>query len=134
MARPAFRTLAAASAAALALVPGASAAAPAPKLATSAVAGAWDERDTHQRFVIRLGANADQLVVTIPNELQFPGSHAFVLTRTAPATFRLQATDARPGVEVAFKSAADARLKIAGAGHTPHGVWMTVNDFVLKRP
>jgi hypothetical protein len=108
-----------------------------PRLATSAVAGAWDERDTHQHFAVRPGANPDQLVVTIPKDLQFPGSHDFVLTRTAPATFTVKATDDRPGFQLTFKSPAEGRLKMAGAGHTkgPHGgAWFAVNDFILRRP
>jgi hypothetical protein len=106
----------------------------APRLAASAVAGQWDERDTHLHFQVRPGATPDQLVVTVPKDLQFPGSHDFVLTRTAPTTFRVNATDQRPGVQVAFKSPAEAELKIAGAGNTPKGAWMMANDYVLKRP
>jgi hypothetical protein len=135
MARPTFRIPAAVSAVWIALLPVAAASAPAPsKIATAAVAGPWDERDTHLRFVIHPGPTPDQLVVTVPKDLQFPGSHDFVLTRTTPATFRVAATDQRPGIQVAFKSPAEAELKIAGAGHTPKGAWMMVNDFVLKRP
>ena len=122
-----------ASLAVLALLQGAASAAP-PPIATTAVAGPWEERDTHQHFALRPGATPDQLVVTIPKELQFPGDHDFVLTRTASTTFRIHATDARPGVQVTFKSAADAHLNIAGAGRTPHGAWATLNDFILKRP
>ena len=134
MARRTLRILAA-SAAGIALLPVAAASAPAPpKLATSAVAGPWDERDTHLHFQVRPGATPDQLVVTVPKHLAFPGSHDFVLTRAAPATFWVNATDQRPGVQVAFKSPAEAELKIAGAGHTPKGAWMMVNDFVLRRP
>lgn len=135
MARLTVRILAA-SAAGIVLLPVAAASAPppAPKIAVSAVAGPWDERDAHLRFQVSAGETPDQLVVTVPKDLQFPGSHDFVLTRTAPATFRVNATDQRPGLQIAFKSAAQAELKIAGAGKTPKGAWMMVNDFVLKRP
>jgi hypothetical protein len=112
----------------------AASAAPAPKLATAAVAGPWDERDTHLHFQLRPGATPDQLVVTVPKDLAFPGAHDFVLTRTAPAAFRVNATDQRPGLQIAFKSPAEAELKIAGAGKTPKGAWMMVNDYVLRRP
>lgn len=124
----------AAAAAALVLFPLAASAAPPAKIVASAVAGPWDERDTHLHFQLRPGATPDQLVVTVPKDLAFPGAHDFVLTRTAPATFRVNATDQRPGVQIAFKSPAQAELKIAGAGKTPKGAWMMVNDFVLKRP
>jgi hypothetical protein len=134
MARRLARVPAAALAAGIALLPVAASAAPPPKLATAAIAGPWDERDTHLRFAIHAGPTPDQLVVTVPKDLQFPGSHDFVLTRTAPMTFRVNATDQRPGVQVAFKSPAEAELKLAGAGKTPKGAWMMANDYVLKRP
>ncbi|HEX3699906.1 MAG TPA: hypothetical protein VHV27_04460 [Phenylobacterium sp.] len=122
---------------ALGLAQTCAAASAAPQLAASAVVGPWDERDTHQHFDVRAGANPNQLVVTIPKELQFPGSHSFVLTRTGPATFTVKATDARPGVQLSFTSPTAGRLKMAGAGHTTGahgGVWMAVNDFTLRRP
>jgi hypothetical protein len=123
-------------AAALGLPAVAAQAAPAP-IATSAVAGPWDERDTHLHFAIRPGANPNQIVVTVPKDLAFPGGHDFVLTRTAPTAFSVKATDERPGLLVIFKSPAEAHLKIAGAGSTKGahgGAWMMVNDFILKRP
>ena len=105
----------------------------APRLAASTVAGQWDERDTHLHFQVRPGATPDQLVVTVPKDLQFPGSHDFVLTRSAPATFRVHATDQRPGLQLAFKSPAQAELKIAGIGTADVNAQLVSVGMVEKR-
>jgi hypothetical protein len=103
----------------------------------NAVSGVWLERDVHYHFDIRSGADANQLIVTLPKDLQFPGSRAFILTRTGPASFACKEAPNRPKVTVSFKSPTRGELKMAGAGSTnaPHGgTWMAVNDFTLVRP
>lgn len=109
--------------------------APAPT-PTAAISGAWIERDLHYQFDIRPGANANQLVVTLPKDVQFPGDHTFVLARTGPAAFASKEQPDRPKVAVSFKSPTRGDLKIAGAGdtHAAHGgAWMMMEDFTLVR-
>ena len=104
---------------------------------TTAVSGAWVERDLHYRFDIRPGANPNQLVVTLPKDVPFPGDHTFVLARTGPASFASKEQPNRPKVAVSFKSPARGDLRLAGAGdtHAPHsGAWMMMEDFTLVRP
>lgn len=111
-------------------------AAPAPT-PTTAVSGVWVERDLHYRFSIRPGATPNQLVVTLPKDVQFPGDHTFVLARTGPLAFASKEQANRPKVSVSFKSPARGDLKVAGAGdtHAPHGgAWMMMEDFTLVRP
>jgi hypothetical protein len=112
-------------------------AAPPTPTPTASVAGAWVERDVHYRFEIRTGATPDQLVVTLPKDVPFPGDHIFLLTRTGPASFASKEQPNRPKVAVSFRSATRGELKVAGAGntHAPHGgAWMMMNDFTLVRP
>jgi hypothetical protein len=103
-------------------------------MSAASVSGAWVERDVHTHFSIKPGANPNQLLVTLPNDLQFPGSHTFLLTRTGDASFGMREEHDRPKVTVSFRSPARGELKMAGAGQIGGKSWVMVNDFTLVRP
>lgn len=103
-------------------------------MSAASVSGAWVERDIHTHFSIKAGANPNQILVTLPNDLQFPGSHTFVLTRTGDASFGMKEEHNRPKVAVSFTSPARGDLKMAGAGQIGGKSWVMINDFTLVRP
>lgn len=125
------RALAAAVACApLALVAGHALAAP-EKLAAPSY-GQWEERDHKLQFEIQPGAKPDKLVLVMPQDVAFPGSHRFILARQADGAFK--AEDAgRPAVTLSFTSPSQASLKIRGAGSTKRETWLTMNDYLLVR-
>jgi hypothetical protein len=107
----------------------ASAAPPAPANPTY---GHWAERDLKLDFEIRPGAKPDQVMLIIPKDVTFPGSHQFLLTKRAGGSFEA-AEPGRPKVALAFKSSSQANLKVRGHGSTATGAWMAINDYTLVR-
>ncbi|MDB5476528.1 MAG: hypothetical protein JWP49_2039 [Phenylobacterium sp.] len=97
-----------------------------------ATAGRWVERDTNLNFDIRPGAKPDQLVLMIPKDVAFPGSHEFVLARRGDGGFASEERG-RPKVLLAFQSADKASLKVRGQGSTERGTWISINDYLLVR-
>jgi hypothetical protein len=104
----------------------------APRPAAPATAGRWVERDTNLNFDIRPGAKPDQLVLVMPKDVAFPGSHEFVLARRGDGGFASEERG-RPRVLLAFQSADKASLKVRGQGSTERGTWISINDYILVR-
>jgi hypothetical protein len=107
-------------------------AAAAPRPAAPVTAGRWVERDTNLNFDIRPGAEPDQLVLVMPKDVAFPGSHEFVLARRGDGGFASEERG-RPSVLLAFQSADKASLKVRGQGSTERGTWISINDYILVR-
>jgi hypothetical protein len=127
-----FSTIAATAVAGLAILQAAPQSAAAPRPAAPATAGRWVERDTNLNFDIRPGAKPDQLVLVMPKDVVFPGSHEFVLAKRGDGAFASEERG-RPRVLLAFPSADKANLKVRGQGSTERGVWIAVNDYILIR-
>jgi hypothetical protein len=104
----------------------------APQSTTSAAYGRWTERDIKLDFEVRPAANPNQLVLVIPKDVTFPGSHEFLLAKAADGSFESHERD-RPKVSLSVKSGTEAKLKVRGHGATDRGTWIAMNDYTLVR-
>lgn len=96
--------------------------------------GRWQERDLKLQFEIRPGAKANNLVLVLPQDVAFPGSHEFVLAKQSGGAFEAAANAGRPKVSLSFESSSRALLKVRGGGSTKAGIWVAMNDYMLVRP
>jgi len=126
-----FRS-AAAALAALGLLQASALATAAPQPAANAAYGRWSERDQKLDFEVRPGKTPNELVLVIPKDVAFPGSHQFVLAKRGEGLF--EANDpGRPKVSLSVESASKAKLKVRGQGATDRGTWISMNDYTLVR-
>lgn len=107
----------------------------APDVPMSALYGTWSQENPPLRYQLRSApegnahgdARGDKVVLVIPDDVAFPGSHEFTLTRHGE---RLEFSGAdRPSITFTLTSAKTATLLIKGSGtNGGKGVWMVYEE------
>jgi hypothetical protein len=105
----------------------------APEASAAPTFGGWEERDMKTHFEVYPGPTPKQVVVVIPKDVTFPGSHRFLLTKGAGGSYEAAERD-RPRVSLLFDGPSKAKLSLRGSGTTASGTWISMNDFTLVRP